>query len=96
MLLALGAYLALGGTVGVAEVLATLVLAARCADPLLELSDIGSQLRSAHNELVRLDGVLRAEPLPEPRELVQPVGHDLEFTSSRSGTVTVGCSTTCR
>ncbi|MFX5287207.1 hypothetical protein ABTC87_18660, partial [Acinetobacter baumannii] len=46
-LLALAAYLALGGTVDVAEVLAILVLAARCADPLLALADIGSQVRGA-------------------------------------------------
>ncbi|WP_433285885.1 ABC transporter ATP-binding protein [Pseudonocardia sp. CA-142604] len=81
VLLVLGAYLALGGNVGVAEVLAILVLAARCADPLLSLSDIGGQLRGARSELVRLDTVLRTEPLPEAREPIHPVGHDLEFES---------------
>ncbi|MDA8368282.1 MAG: ABC transporter ATP-binding protein [Nocardiopsaceae bacterium] len=80
-LLVLGAYLALGGSIGAAEVLAILVLAARCADPLLSLSDIGGKLRGARSELARLDTVLRTEPLPEPREPVQPVGHDLEFES---------------
>lgn len=35
VVLTLGAYLALGGALGAAEVLALLVLAARCADPLL-------------------------------------------------------------
>ncbi|GAA1214730.1 ABC transporter ATP-binding protein [Pseudonocardia alaniniphila] len=81
VLLVLGAYLALGGNVGVAEVLAILVLAARCADPLLSLSDIGGQLRGARSELTRLDTVLRTEPLPEAREPIHPVGHDLEFES---------------
>jgi hypothetical protein len=38
VLLVLGAYLAVGGNVGAAEVLAILVLAARCADPVLSLS----------------------------------------------------------
>ncbi|MDT0343906.1 ABC transporter ATP-binding protein [Streptomyces litchfieldiae] len=80
-LLVLGTHLALGGDIGAAEVLAILVLAARCADPLLSLSDIGGQLRGARSELVRLDTVLRTEPLPEPREPVQPVGHGLEFAS---------------
>ncbi|MFF1506700.1 ABC transporter ATP-binding protein [Streptomyces sp. NPDC058326] len=79
--LALGAYLAIGGHVGAAEVLATLVLAARCADPLLSLSDIGGQLRAARHELARLDTVLRTEPLPEPAVPIQPVRHDLEFES---------------
>ncbi|QSB13281.1 ABC transporter ATP-binding protein [Natronosporangium hydrolyticum] len=80
-LLVLGAYLALGGNVGAAELLAILVLAARCADPLLSLADLGGQLRNARSELARLDRLLRTEPLPEPREPVQPRGHDLEFES---------------
>ncbi|WP_440083307.1 ABC transporter ATP-binding protein [Streptosporangium sp. LJ11] len=81
VLLVLGAYLALGGSIGAAEVLAVLVLAARCADPLLSLADIGGQLRGARSELARLDAVLRTEPLPEPREPIQPRRHDLEFDS---------------
>ncbi|MBT2407836.1 MULTISPECIES: ABC transporter ATP-binding protein [unclassified Streptomyces] len=81
VVLALGTYLALGGNIGAAEVLAILVLAARCADPLLSLSDIGGQLRGARSELARLDTVLRTEPLPEPREPIRPERHDLEFRS---------------
>ncbi|GAB3482427.1 ABC transporter ATP-binding protein [Amycolatopsis cihanbeyliensis] len=81
-LLVLGAYLALAGSMGVAEVLTILVLAARSADPLLSLSDVGGRLRGARSELARLDAVLRAEPLPEPREPVRPVRHDLEFDSA--------------
>ncbi|ONM46675.1 ABC transporter ATP-binding protein [Nocardia donostiensis] len=81
VLLALGAYLALGGNIGTAEVLAILVLAARCADPLLSLAEIGSQLRGARSELARLDAVLRTAPLPEPRKPIQPTRHDLEFES---------------
>src|SRR5690606_18647349 len=77
--LALGAYLALGGGIGAAEVLAILVLAARCADPLLSLSDIGGKLRGARAELDRLDAVLRTEPLPEPAEPVRPARHDLKL-----------------
>ncbi|SPT49981.1 MULTISPECIES: ABC transporter ATP-binding protein [Actinomadura] len=81
VLLVLGAYLALGGDVGAAEVLAILVLAARCADPLLSLAEIGGRLRGARSELVRLDAVLRAEPLPESSEPIVPAHHDLEFES---------------
>jgi ATP-binding cassette subfamily B protein IrtB len=80
-LLVLGAYLALGGNIAAAEVLAILVLAARCADPLLSLADIGGQIRGARSELVRLDAVLRSEPLPEPREPIRPERHDVEFDS---------------
>ncbi|MFG2004031.1 ABC transporter ATP-binding protein [Spirillospora sp. NPDC048911] len=81
VLLVLGAYLALGGDIGAAEVLAILVLAARCADPLLSLADIGGQLRGARSELARLDTVLRTEPLPEAHEPTRPERHDLEFDS---------------
>ncbi|MGH8964798.1 MAG: ABC transporter transmembrane domain-containing protein, partial [Actinomycetes bacterium] len=79
--LALGAYLAFGGSIGVAETLTILVLAARCADPLLSLSDIGGKLRGARAELARLDAVLRTEPLPEPADPVRPTGHGLDFES---------------
>ncbi|GGT82748.1 ABC transporter ATP-binding protein [Actinomadura citrea] len=81
VLLVLGTYLALGGAIGAAEVLAILVLAARCADPLLSLADIGGKLRSARSELARLDAVLHTEPLPEAPEPIQPVGHGLELES---------------
>jgi ATP-binding cassette subfamily B protein len=80
-LLALGAYLALDGTIGVAELLTILVLAARCADPLLSLTDIAGKLRGARSALARLDAVLSTDPLPEAAEPVRPEGHDLEFES---------------
>ncbi|MEV6352502.1 ABC transporter ATP-binding protein [Streptomyces hydrogenans] len=79
--LALGAHLALGGDIGAAELLAVLVLAARCADPLLSLSELGGRLREARHELGLLDAVLRAEPLPEPAVPVRPEGHGLEFAN---------------
>ncbi|MFD4355645.1 ABC transporter ATP-binding protein [Nocardia sp. NPDC058518] len=91
VLLALGTYLALGGNIGAAEFLAILILAARCADPLLSLADIGGQLRSARSELVRLDALLRTETLPEPSTPLQPRAHDLSFeaVTLRHGTRTV-------
>ncbi|MEU6153133.1 ABC transporter ATP-binding protein [Actinosynnema sp. NPDC047251] len=91
VLLVLGAYLALGGGIGVAEVLTILVLAARSADPVLSLADIGGKLRAARSELARLDAVLRTEPLPEAPEPVQPAGHGLavESVTFRHGDRTV-------
>ncbi|MGW6424584.1 ABC transporter ATP-binding protein [Nocardia sp. NPDC055053] len=79
VLLVLGAYLVLDGSIGAAQILAILVLAARCADPLLSLADIGGKLRAARSVLARLDEVLRTEPLPEPREPALPARHDLAF-----------------
>ncbi|MEU4341642.1 ABC transporter ATP-binding protein [Nocardia sp. NPDC023852] len=81
VLLILGTYLALGEKVGAAEILAILVLAARCADPLLSLADMSGNLRGARSELTRLDTVLSTEPLPEALEPIQPVHRDLEFES---------------
>ncbi|MFF9351283.1 ABC transporter ATP-binding protein [Streptomyces sp. NPDC014734] len=81
VLLVLGACLALGGDIGAAELLTVLVLAARSADPLLSLTDIGGRLRGARSVLASLDAILRTEPLPEPADPVQPVRHDLEFDS---------------
>ncbi|WP_328440161.1 ABC transporter ATP-binding protein/permease [Streptomyces sp. NBC_00444] len=78
-LLALGAYLALGGDIGAAETLAVLVLAARCADPLLSLAEMSGGIRAARAELTRLDEVLNTKPLPEPRAPREPSCHDVEF-----------------
>ncbi|MFD3744234.1 ABC transporter ATP-binding protein [Nocardia sp. NPDC058633] len=90
-LLALGTYLALGGNIGAAEFSAILILAARCADPLLSLADLGGQLRGARSELVRLEALLRTETLPEPTTPLQPRAHDLSFdaVTFRHGTRTV-------
>lgn len=79
LLLVLGAYLALGGAVGVPELLAVLVLAARCADPLLALADLGGKLRSARSVLTRLEALLGTEPLPEPERPERPADTAVEF-----------------
>ena len=80
-LLVLGTYLALDGNIGAAEVLTILVLAARCADPLLSLADVGGKLRGARSE----SGAPRRRPAhraaARTRRTVQPVRHDLEFES---------------
>ncbi|MFC4126962.1 ABC transporter ATP-binding protein [Nocardia rhizosphaerae] len=77
--LAFGVYFALGGSLGAPELLAILVLAARCAEPLLSLADLGGQLRSARSQLVRLDALLRTEPLPEPADPLLPQGSEVAF-----------------
>ncbi|QIJ61190.1 ABC transporter ATP-binding protein [Streptomyces sp. JB150] len=79
--LVLGARLPLGGDIGAAEVLTVLVLAARCADPLLSLADLGGRLRGARGELARLDALLRTEPLPRAAVPVGPAGNAIEFDS---------------
>ncbi|MFD5326892.1 ATP-binding cassette domain-containing protein [Streptomyces sp. NPDC127092] len=61
--------------------LTVLVLAARFADPLLSLADLGGKLRAARGELARLDAVLRTEPLPQACGPVEQFGHSLELES---------------
>ncbi|NEY30935.1 ATP-binding cassette domain-containing protein [Streptomyces sp. PRKS01-65] len=80
-LLVLGVHLALGGELGAAELLTILVLAARCADPLLSLTDIGGRLRAARSVLTRLEAVLSTEPLPVAAAPVRPDRHDVVFDS---------------
>ncbi|MEU0007604.1 ABC transporter ATP-binding protein [Streptomyces sp. NPDC006314] len=80
-LLVLGTWLALGGRIQPAEVLALLVLAARCVDPLLSLSDLNGQMRASRGELERLDAVLKEQPLPEAEKPVEPRHSDLAFDS---------------
>lgn len=84
-LLVLGADLALGGSIGAAELLAVLVLGARCADPVLSLAEFGAKLQGARGELERLDAVLRTPPLPEPASPVRPLTHDVEFAAVTFG-----------
>ncbi|SCK05035.1 ATP-binding cassette, subfamily B [Streptomyces sp. WMMB 714] len=90
-LLVLGTVTALGGRTGPAEVLALLVLAARCVDPLLSLSDLSGQMRASRGELQRLEAVLRENALPETDEPVEPRGNDLALNAVtfRRGGVTV-------
>lgn len=87
-LLILATHLALGATIGPAEALTLLVLATRCADPLLSLGDIGGQLRGARAELTKLDTLLRTPPLPEPPTRSNPPATTWHSTPSPSDTAT--------
>lgn len=63
-ILGLGAYLATGGDPGAVELVALLVLAARCADPLLSLAEIGGQLRSVQPSWLGWTPCCRRNPCP--------------------------------
>lgn len=79
--LAVGAYLALGGHLAVAELVALLVLAARCADPLLSLTDLGGQMHAARAVLNKLDAILRVQPLAQPDHPARPASNSVELDS---------------
>lgn len=85
VVLVTGGFVMLGGGVDAAAVLAILVLAARCADPLLSLAESGGQLRAAMSVLSRLEVLLGTEPLPEPDRPVSPRRHDLVFDAVTFG-----------
>ncbi|MFI0421233.1 ABC transporter ATP-binding protein [Spongiactinospora sp. 9N601] len=81
-----GAALGLGGSVGVAEVVALLVLVVRFAEPVSGMAELGGSLRSARNALARIDAVLAARPLPEPaRPGPPPADASLELRDVRFG-----------
>ncbi|SHG60743.1 ABC transporter ATP-binding protein [Streptoalloteichus hindustanus] len=78
-----GADLALGGAVDVAELIALLVLVVRFAEPIVEVGELGSVLRSTRASLERMDEVLSTPPLPEPAQPLQPKGSDIELADVR-------------
>lgn len=72
VLIAVGAWIAVGGDINPITVVAILGLAARFASPLAALAEIGSAMRLAAAELRRITAVLDTPALPEP-QAPQPV-----------------------
>lgn len=61
-----GAALGLRGGADIAELVATLVLVVRFAEPVSGMAELGAGLRAASGALDRIDAVLTTAPLPEP------------------------------
>lgn len=80
-----GASLAIGGTLGVAELTALLILVVRFVEPLIVAADLMAALRIGENSLARLGDLLDDEPLPEPTNAVNPTQSSLRFESVRFG-----------
>ncbi|MGQ4491040.1 ABC transporter ATP-binding protein/permease [Streptomyces sp. 372A] len=79
--LALGVYVTLDGSLGAPELLAIMVLAARCVDPLLSLADLGGIMRVSRGELERIDAILSEPPLPRAERPAVPAHDGVELTS---------------
>ena len=82
IVLLVGTWLALGGSVTAPVLIALLVLAVRFVEPMIAAADLGASLRMAHNALDRVEEVLAAEPLPEPsspREPADPADTGVEL-----------------
>ena len=66
MIIAFGAWLAVGGRIEPALLLAVLGLAARFTQPVGELAELGSSLRMATTEIGRIADVLSTPSMPQP------------------------------
>ncbi|MEV0675051.1 ABC transporter ATP-binding protein [Actinosynnema sp. NPDC050436] len=65
-LLGLGTYLVLDGSLGTAELIALLVLAARFVEPIMLTAELGGAIRVAETALTEINDLLATETLPEP------------------------------
>lgn len=73
-----GVLLVRSGALGLAELVALLVLAARFMEPMVIAADLGASVRIAGNTLQRMRMVLDTPPLPEPG-LPEAMGDDFDI-----------------
>ncbi|WP_101782855.1 ABC transporter ATP-binding protein [Nonomuraea indica] len=85
VLLALGTYLALDGSLGTAELIGLLVLAARFVEPVMLTAELGGAIRVAENALTEINTLLVTETLPEPQATRRADGADIELDGVRFG-----------
>jgi ATP-binding cassette subfamily B protein len=85
VLLAMGTYLALDGSLGTAELIALLVLAARFVEPVMLTAELGGAIRVAENALAEINALLATETLPEPATTRRTEGTDVELRDVRFG-----------
>lgn len=84
-LLALGTYLALDGSLGAAELIALLVLAARFVEPVMLTAELGGAIRVTENAVAEINDLLATETLPEPAVSRQADGAEIELDAVRFG-----------
>lgn len=79
LLLVVGAWLAIGGTVDVATLIALLVLGVRFNEPIVSAGDLGGGVAVARNTLDQLDQLAAVQALPEPETPATPSDWSIEF-----------------
>lgn len=79
VLLLVGAYLAVGGRLDAATLIALLVVGARFNEPIAKAGDLGGGVAIARNTLNQLDELSALEPLPEPQIPGTPEDWSIEF-----------------
>lgn len=79
VVLVLGAFLALGGSVDVPTLIALLVLGVRFNEPIAQAGDLGGGVSVARTTLDQLDALSAVPALPEPRDPAAPADWSIEF-----------------
>ena len=79
IVLLFGTNMALGGTIGIPELIALLVLTVRYVEPLIVAADLGGALRVSRNSLARMSDLLETAPLAEPKQSAAPKEPTLDF-----------------
>lgn len=77
--LVVGTALTIGGDLGVATLVAVLVLAVRFAEPITHSGALGGGISMANNTLDHIQALLDEPTLPEPTEPSTPAGHGIRF-----------------
>ena len=79
VLLVVGAFLAIGGTVDIATLLALLVLGVRFNEPIVAAGDLGGGVAVARTSIDRLDEFAAVPRLSEPAHPAAPADFGVEF-----------------
>ena len=79
VLLVVGAFLAIGGTVDIATLIALLVLGVRFNEPIVTAGDLGGGVAVAKTTIDRLDELAAVPRLPEPERPAEPTDFSIEF-----------------
>lgn len=85
VILVLGAYLAVGGSVDPATLIALLVLGVRFNEPIVGAGDLGGGISVARTTLDQLDELAAIEALPEPARPATPRDWSIEFRDMTFG-----------
>lgn len=85
VLLGLGTYLVLDGSLGAVELIALLVLAARFVEPIMLTAELGGAIRVAENALAEINALLATSTLPEPEMSERAVSFSVELDNVRFG-----------
>ncbi|MGC4152965.1 MAG: ABC transporter ATP-binding protein [Propionicimonas sp.] len=85
VLLVVGAFLAVGGTVDIATLLALLVLGVRFNEPIVAAGDLGGGIAIARTTIDRLDEFAAVSRLSEPASPAEPADFGIEFRNVTFG-----------